>query len=131
MRNVLRGFFGAILQSRIDGERHFRNFVNRRRNGWCFLKTVARAKRLQLIGINGVDNAVKEFAQPRIAVWVVAAFEHPIDGIVKIAARRVEVPGLEVRFACGKLFFDSRDQHVSAIWNRGKQRGWSLSVPAP
>ncbi len=56
MRNVLGRFLGPLFQSRIDGERHLRHFIDGRWHRRRLLKTVPFAEGLQLVSVYGIDT---------------------------------------------------------------------------
>ena len=96
---IFRRFLGALLQTWIYRKGHLCHFIDRRRHRGRFLKAVPCAEGLQLVGVNGVDHPVKQFAQSWITLQVVAAFQHGIDGIVELFARGLQMAGLEVSLA--------------------------------
>ena len=118
VRNVFGGFLGARFQAGIDREGHLRDFVNRRGYRGGLVETISGAEGLQLVGVDGVHHAVKEFAQLRVGIRIVTALQHPIDGLVEIPAGRFEVSGLIVLFAGSEFFFDSLDQVLPGIGDR-------------
>ena len=122
VRNIFGGLLGAFLQSRIDREGHLRDFIDRRRHRRSFLKSIASAEGLQFVDVNGIDHAVKQLAQLRIAVWVVAALEHQVHGFVEIFSRRFQVPGLVVLLAGSEFRLDLGDQIVFAARNLRRQQ---------
>ena len=68
------------------------------------------------------DDVAKQFAQPRIAVRVVAALQHPVDSIIEITPRRFQVSGLEIGLSGSKLFLNAGDQIVDSARCRREQR---------
>src|SRR5260370_17526599 len=64
---------------------------------------------------------MKQFAQPGIAIGVVAALQHPVYGVVEILARGFQMPGLEILLAGGEFFLDLLDQVVLAVRNGSQQ----------
>ena len=105
MGNIFGRFLGASLQPRVYGKGHLRNFVNRSRHRRGLIKAISGAKGLQLVGINSVHHAVKQFAQLRVGVGVVAALQHPIDRVVEVLARGFQVPGFVVLLPGRKFLF--------------------------
>ena len=122
MRHIFRRFLGAFFQPGIGGKRDCRDFIDGRWNGGRLCEALSATKRLQLVGIHAVHHMVKQCAQSRITVRVVTALEHPIDGVVKIFARRLQVPGLEILLAGGKLFLNFLDQ-VGFSFRHRRQQG--------
>jgi hypothetical protein len=118
MRHVFGRFFRPLLQFLVYRKGHLRHFVNRRRYCRCLRESVPRAERLQLVSVDGVGYLVEQFAQLRIAVRVVAAFEHPVHRIVKIAPRGGQMSRLVIRFSRRELFLHPHDQ----VFNSARQR---------
>jgi len=131
VRDILGGLLGPVFQPRVHGKGHFRHFINRRRNRRGFLESVSGPECLQFVGVYGVHHAVEELAQLRIAVRVVTALQQPIDRVIEIAARRVQMAGFEILFARRKFFLDLDNQKRFAVGNGWKKRRWNLPSRAP
>ncbi len=117
VRDAFGGLLGPLLQPRINRKSHLRHFINGRGNSGSFAEAVSRAEGLQLVGIHGVHHAVEQLAQLGVAVGIVAALQHPVDGVVKILACGFQMTGLEILLAGGELFLDLLDQVVLARRN--------------
>ena len=52
---------------------------------------------------------MEQCAERRIAVRIVAAFEHPIHRVIKVLARGFQVSSLEIVFAGGELLLHPLD----------------------
>ena len=124
MRNIFGRLLGALLQSRVDRKGHLRHFIDRPRAppGASWKPSPAR-NACNSYGVHRIDHAMKQLAQLRVAVQVVAALEHPVHGFVKILARRFQVPGLVVLLAGSKFLFDARHQVRFTRGRRRQQRG--------
>ena len=88
-----------------------------RGNGGSFAESITRAEGLQFVGVDRVRDLMEQLAEARITVGVVAAFEHPVDGVVKIAARGFQVAGLVIGFAGAEFFLNLFDQVVDTAWH--------------
>jgi len=119
--NIPGRFLGARFQLRIDGKSHLRHFIDRRRNSGSFAEAISGSESLQFVGIHRIHHVVKQLAQLGIAVGVIAAFQHPVDGVVKILARGFEVPGFEILLAGSKFLLHLLDEVVPSGWNRRQQ----------
>ena len=129
--NFFGGDFRVLLQLLVDGKRQFRHFINGRRNGGSFAEAIAGAKGLQLVGVNRVRDLMEKLAQPRIAVGVVAALQHPIHGVIKIAPRGFQVAGAVIGFPRSEFLFYFFDQVLDAAGNGRLQRNNGLQSQIP
>ena len=86
------------------------------------MKAVSRAERLQFVAVDLVGYLVKRFAQLRIAVRVVPAFQHPVHRVVKIPPRRFEVSRFVIGFARSELRLHLFDQ-IGNPTRRFRQQG--------
>ena len=119
-------FLGTLFQSRVRRSGHLRHFIDRCGNRGRLAEPFSLPEGLQLITIYRVDHVVKQTAQRRIAIRVIAALQHPVHSVVKVLARCLHVPGFEVLLARGKLFPNFLNQVVFPVQNAGQQGGrWS------
>ena len=131
MRNAFGRLFRAILQARVDRESHIGDFVNRRGHGRDFLEAVAGTERLQFVGVDRVHYTVEQFAELGVAIEVVAALEHPVHGIVEVAAGGIQMSGLEVLLARFELGLDSGDKGRLVVLIGLQQGNWRRIAARP
>ncbi len=98
------------FQARVHRKGHLRDFIDGCGHRRRFLEAIPGAERLQLIRVDRVHHAMKQLAEFRVAVQVVAALQHPVHGFIEVLARRFQVPGFIVPLPRSEFLFHPGDQ---------------------